>query len=437
MSAPTLTPHRITTLPGGLPLLLADRGGPALLAARLVMPGGSSLDPRGGRGAHQLLAGTMTRGCGDLDADALADLVEGAGAGLRCEAHEDALVLALHCAAEDAGTLLPLLLAMVRRPQLDPHQIEIERDLNLQTLQRQREDPFQLAHDGLRHLLHGTGPYGHDPLGVEADLAELGPAELKPLVADLGSRGAVLVLCGEPTAGVESLLSDQLAATPWTTASPEAAVAGWADTTPSEAAGERLALLEQDTEQLVLMLGCATVPLGHPDSLALRLLQNHLGQGMSSRLFQVMREERGLAYDVGVHLPARRGPSPFVMHLSTSADRAGEATACLLAEWRRLLEQPLSDAELALALAKLRGQDAMGRQTCSQIAERLALLLSHGLPADQAERRLEQAAGLTPADLQAAALRQLQAPRLSLVGPADALREAERAWTGAQWASRS
>lgn len=438
MSATSLTPHRITTLPGGLPLLLANRGGPALLAARLVVPGGSSLDPIGGRGAHQLLAGSMTRGCADLDADALADLVEGAGAGLRCEAHEDALVLALHCAAEDAGRLLPLLLAMVRQPRLDPHQIEIERDLNLQTLQRQREDPFQLAHDGLRQLLHGSGPYGHDPLGVEEDLEQLGAAELGPLVQDLGSRGAVLVLCGEPPAAVESLLADQLAATPWSTGSPDAATPAWADDSATSTGDRnRLALLEQDTEQLVLMLGCTTVPLGHPDSLALRLLQNHLGQGMSSRLFVVMREERGLAYDVGVHLPARRGPAPFVMHLSTSADRAGEATACLLAEWQRLLEQPLSEAELALALAKLRGQDAMGRQTCSQIAERLALLLSHGLPADQAERRLEQAATLRPADLQEAARRQLQAPCLSLVGPAEALREAERAWADAQWASRN
>lgn len=426
MSAAHSNSPRIETLPGGLPLLLATRSGPALLAARLVVPGGSSLDPSGGRGAHQLLAGTMTRGCGELDADALADLVEGAGAGLRCDAHEDALVLALQCAAEDAGALLPLLLAMVRQPRLDPHQLGIERDLNIQTLQRQREDPFQLAHDGLRQLLHGSGPYGHDPLGVEEDLAGLGPAEMAPLVDALGRRGAVLVLCGEPPEGVVDLLGDQLAAAPWSTGWPgdlAAQPSSW-----GASGGGRLALLEQDTEQLVLMLGCPTVPLGHPDFLALRLLQNHLGQGMSSRLFLVMREERGLAYDVGVHLPARCGPAPFVMHLSTSADRAGEATACLLAEWQRLLEQPLDAAELALALAKLRGQDAMGRQTCSQIAERLALLLSHGLPADHAERRLEQAASLSAADLLATARRHLQAPCLSLVGPAEALGQAERAW---------
>jgi predicted Zn-dependent peptidase len=187
-------------------------------------------------------------------------------------------------------------------------------------------------------------------------------------------------------------------------------------------------LLEQDTEQLVLMLGCPTVPLGHPDGLALRLLQAHLGLGMSSRLFLVMREERGLAYDVGVSLPARLGAAPFVMHLSTSAERAAEATACLAEEWQRLREVPLDGEALTLARAKYLGQDAMGRQTCGQIAERLALVLSHGLPADHVEQCLERAARLEGADLQRAAQRWLTQPRLSLVGPRAALEAASGAW---------
>jgi predicted Zn-dependent peptidase len=186
--------------------------------------------------------------------------------------------------------------------------------------------------------------------------------------------------------------------------------------------------LEEETEQLVLLLGAATVPYGHPDALALRLLQAHLGSGMSCRLFQALREERGLAYDVGVHLPARCGPSPFVVHLSTSAERAEEATTCLLEEWLAPLERAISTDALELALAKHRGQDAMSRQTCSQLAERLALVLSHGLPANQLELQLERAARLTPEDLLAAAGRWLGRPSLSLVGPAPALQAASAAW---------
>ena len=425
MTALFASPLQSSQLEGGLPLVMARRPGPRVLAARLVIRGGSGADPRHGRGAHQLLAGLMTRGCGALDAEALADRVEGAGAALRSEATEDALTLALHCGAEDAENLLPLLLEMARQPTLDADQLEIERQLNLQTLQRQREDPFQLAYDQLRHLLFQEGPYGHDPLGVETDLAGLDRSHLQPLVAQLGGQGAVFTLCGDLPAGVEDLLNHTLEQAPWVVAAP----------TPSAVSkpippSRRLACFEEDTEQLVLLLGAATVPYGHPDALALRLLQTHLGAGMSCRLFQALREERGLAYDVGVHMPARCGPSPFVVHLSTSAERAAEATTCLLDEWLQPLDQAISPEALHLALAKYRGQDAMGRQTCSQLAERLALVLSHGLPADQLEAQLELAGRLTPEDLLLAAGRWLGQPSLSLVGPAPALQAARQAWSG-------
>ena len=97
-------------LPGGLPLIWQQRTGPDIVAARLWIRGGSSGDPLGQRGAHQLLAGLLSRGCGSLDADALADLVEGCGAVLRAEALEDSLVLSLKCATADAAELVPLLL---------------------------------------------------------------------------------------------------------------------------------------------------------------------------------------------------------------------------------------------------------------------------------------------------------------------------------------
>lgn len=410
-------------LAGGLPVDLQSRPGPAILSARLVIRGGSGADPIGRRGAHQLLAGLMTRGCGALDAEALADRVEGAGAGLRADAGEDSLVLSLKCAAEDSHLLLPLLLQMVRQPRLEPDQLELERQLNLQALQRQREDPFQLAHDQLRRLLYDEGPYGHDPLGVEQDLEAIGPTDLPPLVADLGRQGAVLVLCGQLPPDPIALLESGIDPQGWPVATPPAG-----GEPPTAASSPGLASLEQDTEQLVLMLGCATLPLGHPDTLALRLLQAHLGVGMSSRLFVTLREERGLAYDVGVHLPARCGAAPFVLHLSTSAERAAEACRCLLEEWERLLSQPLSAAELELARAKHRGQEAMARQTCSQIADRRALLLSHGLPVDQFERDIERAGGLDGAQLLAAAQRWLAIPNLSLVGPAEAIAAAEQAW---------
>ena len=149
---------------------------------------------------------------------------------------------------------------------------------------------------------------------------------------------------------------------------------------------------------------------------------------MSSRLFVALREEHGLAYDVGVHYPARLGDAPFVFHLSTSSDRAAEATRELLSEWQRLLDQAISAADLELALAKFRGQEALGRQTSSQIADRHALVLGHGLPFDFADRSLRDAAELSPEQLLEAARELLTQPSLSLCGPSSALQQAQAVW---------
>jgi len=420
-------PRSSSVLPGGCPLWVVRRPGPEIVSAKLWIRGGSSSDPRGQRGSHQLLAGLLSRGCGDHSGEALADQVEGLGAGLRCEASEDGLLISLKCAAADANQLLPLLLTLVQKPWLLNDQIDLERQLNLQALQRHREDPFQLAHDRLRQQLYGEGPYGHDPLGVEAELAAIGRDGLSQQATQLGHQGAVLVLAGQPPANLEELLTQESGPKGWPTQAP-LAIPTWAPTSPPAGDGHRLACSDEDTEQLVLMLGATTVPLGHRQGLALRLLHCHLGVGMSSRLFVTMREEHGLAYDVGVHHPARLGAAPFVFHLSSSAERAFEATSELLNEWQRLLEHPLTGDELALARAKFRGQEATGRQTGSQVADRLALVLGHGLSADFTDRCLGELDRLGPADLLAAARELLARPSLSLCGPAQALAAAEKAW---------
>ena len=124
-----------------------------------------------------------------------------------------------------------------------------------------------------------------------------------------------------------------------------------------------------DTEQVVLMLGQATVPHGHPDDLVLRLLQCHLGAGMSSVLFRRLREEHGVAYEVAVHYPQLLGPAPFVLLASTVVERAELSLRLLIQTWEELCQTQLSQADLTLARAKFIGQIAQGRQTCSHMQQ--------------------------------------------------------------------
>ena len=97
-------------------------------------------------------------------------------------------------------------------------------------------------------------------------------------------------------------------------------------------------------------------------------------------LFRRLREDHGVAYDVGIHHPNRLGASPFVLHASSGTDKAAIALRLLHEIWDDLRQTPLTKADLELARAKFIGQLAHGRQTCSQRAERRAQLSLFGLP---------------------------------------------------------
>ncbi len=183
-----------------------------------------------------------------------------------------------------------------------------------------------------------------------------------------------------------------------------------------------------ETEQTVLMMGFRSLPIQHPDALSLRLLQVHLGLGMSCRLFLRLREELGLVYDVGAELAMRRFDSPFLWHLSTSADQAASALEALVEEWQRLLNEPITANQLELAKAKLRGQEAMGRQTGAQRVERHAFCLGYGLPTNFHAQAMEQLDSISSDGLQHVAQRWLQQPCLSGSGPASSLRRVEQLW---------
>lgn len=413
-----------------LDLILDPMATPGVLAAKAWIRRGSGADPSGQRGVHQLLGSLLSRGCGPYGPMEMADLVEGCGAGLRCDTNEDGLLISLKCRDQDGGKLLPLIGWMLRHPLLRPDQVDLEKELSLQALQRQKEDPFHLAYDGWRSLAYGSGPYGHDPLGVAEDLKQLTPEALHPFANQLEMEGSVLALSGTIPESLLSLLTEHeaFARSPrdeaTTETSPHALQAVSGETNRSRT----VCLKEQKTEQVVLLLGQPSLPHGHPDDPALRLLQAHLGQGMSSLLFRRLREEHGVAYDVGLHYPSKAGASPFVMHAATSTERAALTLRLLLQSWDEMHSDCLSDEALALARVKVRGQLAHASQTTGQRAERRAQLRGLGLPDDYDQQSLAAMDAMDGAELQRIATKHLQRPLLSLCGPPDSLRTLAAAW---------
>ncbi len=403
---------------------------PGVVSSKLWIREGSRSDPHNYKGLHQLLGSLFTRGCGPYDYSELGDLIEGCGASLQCETYEDGILISLKSMANDFAKLLPILGWMIIEPHLKDNQIALEKALTIKAIKRQKENPFYLAFDGWRNLAYSNGPYGHDPLGLIKDLEVIDKEALLSLSTKIITRTKTLVVTGMLPDDLKTeinniepfgqLIENRVAKnykideciTPVNHSSPT----------------RNINLEFENTLQVVIILGLPTISCCHPDDLLLRLLGIYLGSGMSSLLFLKLREEHGVAYDVGVHHPMREAQSPFLLHASTSASKAVLTLRLLSDIWENMLNKTISKENLSLAKSKYHGLLAHSSQSIAQRAERRALILGRNLPRDYDKQNLLRIRSITKEDLQRAANKHLKNPLLSLCGPKKILMELSKEW---------
>ena len=85
-----------------------------IFALKMIIPSGSSSDPKGKRGLHQILGSVLSRGCGPYKDEEISDFIEGLGASLRCDSNEDSIIISLKCSDEDSDKLIPILINAIQ-----------------------------------------------------------------------------------------------------------------------------------------------------------------------------------------------------------------------------------------------------------------------------------------------------------------------------------
>jgi zinc protease len=173
----------------------------------------------------------------------------------------------------------------------------------------------------------------------------------------------------------------------------------------------------RETEQTHVMVGYLTPPVAHADHVPLKLLNAVLGSGMSSRLFQSLREEAGLAYAVGSFHLTRQERGRLVLHIGTAAANAARAEAGVLREAARIADEPVPDEELQRAKAFLSGSLALDLRTNARRAYHAGLFELLGVGHAFVERYPRLIDTVTADDVQRVARRYLVDPAVALVGP--------------------
>ena len=325
----------------------------------------------------------------------------------------DYFLFSLKAVSGDFAPILNLLAEIIRFPSFPPEEVELERKLTLQNIRSQKEQPFNVAFDALRRNIYGEHPYGVSVLGTEDTVSQLDRATLQEyhqtyfrpdnLTISISGR----ITKEETVHLVEEVFGDwQIPSTKLRLDLPLAI--------NSEPSTE---VIQQETQQSIVMLGYLGAAVNSADYPVLKLLSTYLGNGLSSRLFVELREIRGLAYDVSAFFPTRLEPAFFVTYMGTAPENTDIAIALLQEEVERLTKIELSESELQGAKNKLLGQYALGKQTNSEIAQIYGWYESLGLGIDFDREFQEAIAEVTPGQAKSVANKYLINPYISVVKP--------------------
>lgn len=260
---------------------------------------------------------------------------------------------------------LGLLSDMLERSTFAADQLELEREVVLEEIFSADDAPDDFAHERFCEALYPGHPLRNMILGTEESVRSLDRTTL-----DAYSRGVhcgsniIIAAAGELNPEIEAQLASAFTFRSGVVERPHSAAVRPA---PGVFSHVKAGLSQQYVE-----VGIPSIPVSHPDRFALSLLSNLLGGGMSSRLFQRVREEEGLAYSIYNYTDFYRDTGMLATSFSASPDKCDRALAIVADEYERLRAGELDDEELESNKAQLTSSVVLGMETTMSQMMRLA-----------------------------------------------------------------
>lgn len=391
-------PGSFTLANGTTVALLPDPAVP-VLALQAAARGGSSAETTASAGLNRLLAATLPQATRRHGAGELAMLLESLGATLSASAGNNSLLVQLNGLAPDLATLAPLFTEVLLQPALDEDSIARERASQLATLRESLEDPLALSFRMLRETLFGPGGYGVPSLGSPDSLESLDRATL----ADFHHRHVTgcnlsLALAGDFDPGrARDLLEAGL----------EALAVGEPFLPPASSPRDPAqGLARLPKKQAVLAIGFPGCGALDRERFALRMLQEWCSD-MAGPLFMKIREELGLAYQVGATQFHGHDTGMFAFYLATDPSQAALAEGELLRQVEQLAAGGIPGEAFERVRATVLSAVALDLQSPATLARHAAIDQLFGLPATHHAELAGIFAAIAPDEVRAAARRLL------------------------------
>ncbi|MDE3080185.1 MAG: insulinase family protein [Paracoccaceae bacterium] len=409
---------RLTTLPNGLRIVTEAMAGLQSASVGVWVTAGGRHERTEQNGIAHFLEHMAFKGTSRRSALQIAEAIEDVGGYINAYTSREMTAYYARVLAEDVPLAIDVISDIVLNPVFDAKEIEVERHVILQEIGQALDTPDDVIFDWLQEAAYPDQPFGRTILGPAERVSSFRREDLQRFVAEhYGPDQMILAAAG----GVDH---DRIVALA-TEAFGDLKPVGSAVVQPAAfAGGERREL--KTLEQVHFALAFEA-PGYRDDAMYVdQVLATALGGGMSSRLFQKIREERGLCYSIFAQSGAYEDTGLFTIYAGTSGAEIAELAGLTIDELKRSTGD-MTEAEVARARAQMKAGLLMGLESPSARAERLARLLAIWGRVPDIDEAVAKIDAVTAEAVRAHAGRMADSGRvaLALYGPASAAPDLE------------
>jgi predicted Zn-dependent peptidase len=329
---------------------------------------------------HMLFKGTTTR-----SAKQIAESFDHIGGHVNAFTSKEYTCYYARVLDEHAPVALEILADMYFNSVFDEQELQKEKKVVIEEIRMYEDTPDDLVHDLIAKACYETHPLGYSILGTEDVLNRITRDDIQRYIeARYTPEQTVITIAGNVS---DTLLSE---ITRYFSGYARTTKALTPDVVPNFTAGS--IWKKKDTEQAHLCLSFPGYQVGHPDIYSLILMNNVLGGSMSSRLFQEVREERGLAYSVYSYHSAFKNAGTFTLYTGTATKQLEEVYNVMMNTVVTLREKGISEEELKKGKEQLKGSLMLSLESTNSRMSRLGkneLLLQRHLELDEIIQRVE------------------------------------------------
>lgn len=309
---------------------------------------------------HMVFKGTKTR-----NSFQIANALESVGGIINAFTSKEITCYYARILDEYLPLALDVLSDIMMNSLLNTKEMEKEKKVILEEINTMEDTPDDWIHDLYENSLFGNHPLAMTILGEREIIKNMRREHLVKYIADhYKGRRIIIAAAGNlKHRDVVKLVEKHF--------NFNAAAVREAKTAPAQLS-KKVWMLKKDILQTNLCLGSTGLSQGHPDRYKLLVMNTILGSGMSSRLFQNIREKTGMAYSVYSYLDCYKDTGLFATYIATDPEKTGQAIELILKEYQRLISEKVPAGELEKCKSQLKGHLLLGLESTSNRMTHLA-----------------------------------------------------------------